>query len=49
MSHSLKDCFDVKEIDLQKASRSFGLLVPPRVDLDISFRRKKVKKFGNKN
>lgn len=38
MSHSLKDVFEVKEIDLQKAAFSFGLKVPPRVDLDISLR-----------
>lgn len=47
MSHSLKDVFDVKEIDLQKAALSFGLKVPPRVDLDISLRKKKfAKKVG---
>lgn len=43
VSHSLKEVFDVNEIDLQKASRSFGLTVPPRVDLDINLRRKKDK------
>ena len=41
MSHSLKDAFDIKEIDLQKAAKSFGLTAPPRVDLDISLRKKK--------
>lgn len=45
LSHSLKDVFEVKEIDLQKASLSFGLKVPPRVDLDISLRNKKNKKM----
>ena len=38
MSHQLKDVFEVKELDLQKAAYSFGLTVPPRVDLDISLR-----------
>lgn len=41
MSHSLKDVFDINEIDLQKAALSFGLTVPPRVNLDVSFKRKK--------
>lgn len=43
VSHSLKEVFDVNEIDLQKASKSFGLAVPPRVDLDINLKRKKDK------
>ena len=43
VSHSLKEVFDVNEIDLQKASRSFGLTVPPRVDLDINLKRRKDK------
>jgi ATP-dependent RNA helicase DDX18/HAS1 len=41
MSHSLKEVFDINEIDLQKAAKSFGLSVPPRVSLEISLRRKK--------
>lgn len=41
VSHSLKDVFDVREIDLQLASKSFGLATPPRVDLDVSLKRKK--------
>lgn len=57
-SHQLKDVYDVKELDLQKLSKSFGLRVPPNVDLDISLRSKKFKKviknqhepkFFNKN
>jgi len=35
-SHSLKDIFDVNQLDLQKVAKSLGLLVPPRVDLRIS-------------
>lgn len=38
MSHSLKDVFEVKDIDFQTASLSFGLKVPPRVNLDINLR-----------
>ena len=48
VSHSLKEVFDVNEIDLQKASRAFGLLVPPRVDLDINLKRKKDKMHQKK-
>jgi ATP-dependent RNA helicase DDX18/HAS1 len=36
-SHSLKEVFDVNEIDLQKAGRSFGFSVPPRVNLSKLF------------
>lgn len=43
VSHSLKEVFDVNEIDLQKASKSFGLTVPPRVDLDVNLKRRKDK------
>lgn len=32
-SHSLKDVFDVNELDLQKVATSFGLQAPPRVNL----------------
>ena len=46
-SHSLKDVFDVKDIDLQKSALSFGLKVPPKVCLDVSLKRKKIqKRFG---
>jgi ATP-dependent RNA helicase DDX18/HAS1 len=47
-SHTMKEVFDVKELDLQKFAYSFGLSVPPRVDLDVSFRNKK-KDFTNRN
>ena len=49
MSHSVKEVFDVNELDLQKASISFGLTVPPRVNLDISLKRKKNSKDKNFN
>lgn len=32
-SHSLKDVFDVNQLDLQKVAVSFGLHAPPRVNL----------------
>lgn len=51
VSHSLKEVFDINEIDLQKAAKSFGLSVPPRVNLDINLKRKKqdYEKGQNKN
>lgn len=30
-SHSLKDIYDVHELDLQDVARAFGFTVPPRV------------------
>ena len=32
-SHSLKETFNVSDLDLQKVAKSFGFSVPPRVDL----------------
>ena len=40
-SHSHKDIFNVHDLDLQKLARSFGLAVPPRVNLNV--------KLGGKN
>lgn len=37
----MKEVFDVNEIDLQKAGRSFGFDIPPRVNLS-----KKIKLYG---
>lgn len=34
-THSLKECFEVNNLDLQKVAISFGLRVPPRVNLRI--------------
>ena len=46
MSHSLKDVFNVRDIDQMKAAKSFGLAVPPRVNIDQHFKkRKEVKNF----
>ena len=46
-SHTLKDVFDVKELDLQKLASAFGLSVPPRVHLDVRLKSNK-KKFRDK-
>jgi len=35
-SHSLKDIFDVNQLDLQKVAKSMGLLIAPRIDLSVS-------------
>lgn len=40
-SHSHKDIFNVHSLDLQKVAKSFGLAVPPRVNLNV--------KLGGKN
>lgn len=34
-SHSHKDTFNVKNLDLQQVAKSFGFSVPPKIDLDI--------------
>jgi len=43
-SHQLKDVFDVSEIDLQKAGRSFGFQIPPKVTLNVKVSGKTVRK-----
>jgi len=35
-SHSLKDIFDVHKLDLKKVATSFGLTIPPKVDLKVA-------------
>jgi ATP-dependent RNA helicase DDX18/HAS1 len=35
-SHSLRDIFDVHELDLAAVGRAFGFTAPPRVDLAFS-------------
>lgn len=32
-SHSLKDCYDVHKLDLQRVAKSFGFSAPPKVNL----------------
>jgi ATP-dependent RNA helicase DDX18/HAS1 len=51
VSHSMKDVFEVNDIDLNKAALAFGLTCPPKLNLDVSFRSKKKsfkKNFGKK-
>jgi len=40
-AHSLKDCFEVDKLDLQKVAKSFGFASPPKVDLNIKHRSKR--------
>jgi ATP-dependent RNA helicase DDX18/HAS1 len=40
-SHSLKDLYNVHELDLAAVGRSYGFSVPPRVDLDFNVRGQK--------
>jgi ATP-dependent RNA helicase DDX18/HAS1 len=35
-SHALKNVYNVHDLDLQKVAKSFGLTVPPRINLNIS-------------
>ncbi|CAD8206942.1 unnamed protein product [Paramecium pentaurelia] len=51
-SHSLKDVYDVNNLDLAKVSKSFGFKCPPRVSLNIKIasstkRKQKVQSFMN--
>merc|ERR1712127_623341 len=39
-SHSLRDIFDVGELDLQAVGLAFGFRTPPRVDLPVSTKSK---------
>jgi len=54
-SHHQKDIFDVNALDLGAIAKSFGLQVPPRVDLAVkvsghTVRKHKLKdQFGNRN
>lgn len=34
-SHSLRTCFDVNKLDLNKVAKSFGFKAPPRVDIQL--------------
>ena len=49
-SHSLRDIFNVHELDLQAVGLAFGFTVPPRVDLAMGVKggRKKKSKSGAK-
>merc|ERR1711957_1122826 len=39
-SHSLRDIFDVHELDMAAVGRAFGFTTPPRVDLAFSLKGK---------
>ena len=43
-SHSLRDIFDVHELDLAAVGRAFGFTAPPRVDLAFSMKGPKAQK-----
>lgn len=46
-SHSLKNIFDVNQLDLAKVGKAFGFSVPPNVNLDVhSSKAGKVKRRG---
>ena len=47
LSHSSKDIFDVKAIDLNLAALSFGLTNPPRLNIDVVMRSRR-NKFGKR-
>lgn len=48
-SHSLKDIFNVYQLDLTKVGKSFGFTVPPKVNLSLSHSGpKKQKTFSKK-
>lgn len=53
-SHSHKDTFNVKNLDLQQVSKSFGFSVPPKIELDIDSiglkdRKKQKRGFSSDN
>ena len=43
-SHADKDVFDVNQLDLPSVALSFGLTVPPRVDLNFGHKGRKGRK-----
>mmetsp|Transcript_22745 Transcript_22745/g.17175 ORF Transcript_22745/g.17175 Transcript_22745/m.17175 type:complete len:100 (+) Transcript_22745:1498-1797(+) len=43
-SHKLREIFDVNKLDLQKLAYSFGLQVPPRVNLNVKVSGQKVRR-----
>jgi len=45
-SHSLRDIFDVHELDLAAVGRAFGFTAPPRVDLAFSMKGPKVRRHN---
>eukprot|EP00579_Thalassiosira_antarctica_P013948 CAMPEP_0201938366 /NCGR_PEP_ID=MMETSP0903-20130614/41264_1 /ASSEMBLY_ACC=CAM_ASM_000552 /TAXON_ID=420261 /ORGANISM="Thalassiosira antarctica, Strain CCMP982" /LENGTH=579 /DNA_ID=CAMNT_0048479621 /DNA_START=6 /DNA_END=1745 /DNA_ORIENTATION=+ len=47
-SHSLRDIFNVHELDLAAVGRAFGFTAPPRVDLAFSMKGPKTKRHNDK-
>eukprot|EP00584_Thalassiosira_punctigera_P015698 CAMPEP_0172554352 /NCGR_PEP_ID=MMETSP1067-20121228/54142_1 /TAXON_ID=265564 ORGANISM="Thalassiosira punctigera, Strain Tpunct2005C2" /NCGR_SAMPLE_ID=MMETSP1067 /ASSEMBLY_ACC=CAM_ASM_000444 /LENGTH=584 /DNA_ID=CAMNT_0013342703 /DNA_START=54 /DNA_END=1808 /DNA_ORIENTATION=- len=45
-SHSLRDIFNVHELDLAAVGRAFGFTAPPRVDLAFSMKGPKVRRHN---
>jgi len=45
-SHSLRDIFNVHELDLSAVGRAFGFTTPPRVDLAFSMKGSKVRRHN---
>jgi ATP-dependent RNA helicase DDX18/HAS1 len=43
-SHKQRELFDVNQLDLQKIANSFGLAVPPRVNLNVKVQGRTVRK-----
>lgn len=40
-AHSMKDCFQVHNLDLAKLAKGFGFSAPPKVELNLKARKKK--------
>eukprot|EP00118_Oscarella_pearsei_P001888 m.8803 g.8803 ORF g.8803 m.8803 type:complete len:571 (+) comp20867_c0_seq1:44-1756(+) len=46
-SHSLKQCYDVEQLDLKKVSKAFGFCIPPAVNLSVhSSKGRRIEKRG---
>jgi len=48
LSHQLRDCYNVHDLDLQLVAKSFGFSVPPKVDLNMDRVKARTKK-GDSN
>jgi ATP-dependent RNA helicase DDX18/HAS1 len=44
LSHQLRDCYNVHDLDLQAVATSFGFSVPPKVDLNMDRVKSRTKK-----
>ncbi len=45
-SHSMKDIFNIHELDIAAVAKSFGFSAPPRIHLDALGRAKKIRRRG---